>query len=295
MAVEIREPDLSSYEPLVQLRMERVPRLLRPQAEWPFVHADELAIFQARAAYDDGVLAGWGCTVRGTWFPPGIAMVNVTVAHDQERNGVGGALYRTLVATLPDEIETLGTAVDDSDPDSLSIAEKHGYEVIQHGIESELELVDPPEPTAGPGVTFEDVSSLEFDDEEAVDAMLLDSQTNPEAAEGFVSRLADYRKIAAKVDTEIAALARVDGTPAAIIIGEVENGVLGIAYTGVGRAFRGRDLAFALKQYCHRLAADAGATRSHTMNEESNAGIRRVNARLGYQIQGGVYRLRRAR
>ena len=38
-----------------------------------------------------------------------------------------------------------------------------------------------------------------------------------------------------------------------------------------------------------------GATRSHTMNEEGNAGIRRVNARLGYQIQGGMYRLRRAR
>lgn len=75
---------------------------------------------------------------------------------------------------------------------------------------------------------------------------------------------------------EIAALARVDGAPAAIVIGEVEKGVLGIAYTGVGRSYRGRGLAFALKQDAHRMAADAGATVCHTMNEESNAGIRHV-------------------
>jgi len=297
MTVEIREPDLSSYEPLVRLRLDRLPRLRRAQAEWPFVHAEELDVFTVRAAYVDGALAGWGTTVRGTWFPAGIGIVNVSVAREHERQGVGGALYRALVATLPSRIGTIGTAVDDADADSLAIALGHGFEVTQHGIESELELVDLPEPEVAPGITFEDVSSLEFADEEAVEAMLRDSQTNPEAAEGFVSTLSTYREIAAKVELEIAALARVDGAPAALVVGEVENGVLGIAYTGVGRAFRGRGLAFALKQYAHRLAADAGAgaTVCHTMNEESNAGIRHVNAKLGYRVTGGAYRLRRPR
>lgn len=295
MAVEIRVPDLSSYEPLVQLRMARSPRLRRAQAEWPFVHAAELALLEVRAAYVDGALAGWGNALRGTWFPAGIAMVNIGVAREHERNGVGRALFHELVAALPDEIDMLGSAVDDGDAESLEVAMAKGFEVTQHGIESDLDLVDLPTPTPSPGVTLEDVSSLEFADEDAVEAMLRDSQTNPEADEGFVSTLATYREIAAKVDREVAALARVDGTPAGIVIGEVENGAFGIAYTGVGRAFRGRNLAFSLKQYAHLLAVEAGATVCHTMNEESNAGIRRINAQLGYQISGGVYRLRRPR
>jgi len=296
MAVEIRVPDLSSHEPLVRLRMERTPRVRRAQAEWPFVHAAELALLEVRAAYVDGTLVGWGSAVRGTWFPAGIGLVNVTVAPGRERKGTGGALYRELVASLPSEIETIGTAVDDSETESLEIAVGLGFEVTQHGIESELSLVDLPTPTPAAGVTFEEVSALEFADEEAVEAMLRDSQTNPEAAEGFISTLDTYREIAAKVEREVAALARVDGHPAAIVIGEVESSdVFGIAYTGVGRAFRGRNLAFSLKQYSHLLAARAGATVCHTMNEESNAGIRHINARLGYQVTGGAYRLRRPR
>jgi GNAT superfamily N-acetyltransferase len=295
MAVEIREPDLTSYEPLVQLRLERVPRLHRAQAEWGFVHADDLPLFNVHAAYDDGVLAGWVSTVRGTWFPPQLAIVHVTVARAHERKGVGSALFQTAVAALPATIETIGTGVDDTDEESLAIAIGSGFEVTQHGIESELALSDLPEPAPPAGVTFEDVSSLEFPDEEAVEAMLFDSQTNPEAAEGFLSRLADFRKTAAGVERPVSALARVNGVPAAILVGEIDDAVLGIAYAGVGQAFRGRGVAFALKQFGHRLAAEAGATVCHTTNEEKNAGIRLVNSRLGYRVTGGHYRLRRSR
>lgn len=295
MAVEIREPEASSYEQLVRLRMDRLPRIRRPQAEWPFVHAAEMAILELRAAYDDGALVAWGCTLRGPWFPPDLAMVNVVVARGHERQGVGGALYRQLNDLVPDHIATIGSAVDDGETESLAVARGWGFEVTQHGIESELSLVDLPEPKPAPGVTFEDVSSLELADEDAVAAMLRDSQTNPEAEEGFVSTLTTFREIAAKVERPVSALARVDGAPAAIIIGEVDDGVLGIAYTGVGRAFRGRGLAFALKQFEHGLAAEAGATKCHTMNEESNLGIRHVNKQLGYQVVGGSYRIRRRR
>jgi GNAT superfamily N-acetyltransferase len=292
---EIREPDLSSPEPLVRLRMDRLPRVRRSQAEWPFVHADEMAFLEVRAAYVDGVLAGWGSALRGRWFPTDIALLSVTVDRSHERRGIGGALYRELVATLPPEVARLGLAVDDSEPESLAVAQAYGFEVTQHGIESELALVDLPDPRPGAGVTLEEASTLEFPDAEAVEAMVLDSQTNPEAAEGFVSTLGTFREITAKVERPIAALARVDGAPAAIIVGEIEGGVLAIAYTGVGRAYRGRGLAFLLKQYGHRIAADAGATLCHTMNEASNTGIRQVNARLGYRVVGGAYRLRRAR
>ena len=190
----------------MQLKLARSPRTHRSQVEWAFVHADELEMFETRAAYIDGELAGWASTVRGKWFPPGIAMIHVTVAQAHERQGAGGALFRAMVDDLPAEISMIGSAVDDAETDSLEVARAWGFEVTQHGIESELPLVDLPTPEAGPGVTFEDVSSLEFPDEDAVEAMLRDSQTNPEAAEGFLSTLATFREIAAKVQRPISAL-----------------------------------------------------------------------------------------
>lgn len=295
MAIEIRRADFASYDPLVRLRMERVPRLRRAHAEWVFAHADELALADARAAYVDGALVGWVSAVQGTWFPPPLVMIHVTVARSHERRGIGGALFRAVTDDLPAQIVTIGTSVDDADDESLAVAVAHGFRVTQHAIESELDITEVPEAAPPAGVTFEDVSALDFPDEDAVEAMLADSQTNPEAAEGFVTRLADFRRNAAGVERPVSALARVDGAPAAIVVGEVDGDELGIAYTGVGRTFRGRGLAFALKQYVHRLAADAGATVCRTTNEEANLGIRRVNEKLDYRVTGGHYRLRRAR
>ena len=227
--------------------------------------------------------------------PPAIAMVNVTVARAHERAGRGGALYRALVATLPH-----------GDRDDRAGRRRHRARVARDrraptASRSPSTASSPSSPSstcpsrrAGPGVTLEDVCSLEFPDEEAVEAMLLDSQTNPEADEGFVSTLATYREIAAKVE-------RPDRRPGA---GrrrarrdhrrrDRRTACWASPTPASGRAFRGRGLAFALKQYGHRLAADAGATVCYTMNEEANTGIRHVNAKLGYQVIGGVYRLRR--
>ena len=83
--------------------MARLPRVrpgLRPSG--PFIHAGEMAYFEARAAYDDGALVGWGSALRGKWFP--------SEHRDAERDrrasntsgeGVGSELYRALLAALP--------------------------------------------------------------------------------------------------------------------------------------------------------------------------------------------------
>ena len=57
-----------------------------------------------------------------------------------------------------------------------------------------MDLVDLPEPVLPDDVTIEDATGLEFPDADAVEAMLVDSQTNPEAVEsGIITRLADLR------------------------------------------------------------------------------------------------------
>lgn len=296
---EIREGDPSAYEPLVDLELARIPRLRRPYAEFPFVNRDKSNYFHVRTAHVDGELAGWGFALQPDIFPSDFGLVYVVVAAAYGGRGIGRALYDELLATVPETVTIIGTGVDDEDLESKAIAEAHGFIVNQHGIDSEMDLVDLPEPADIDGITYEDVSDLVFPDEEAVEAMLRDSQTNPEAAVGIVSTLDSFRAFAADQDY-IAVLARIDGAPAAIIAGDIEEDadgqrILFIHYTGVGQAFRGRNIGFALKQYAHRVAAERGATRSLTTNEEANAGIRHVNRKLGYRIIGGQYRLRRPR
>ncbi|GAA3814067.1 GNAT family N-acetyltransferase [Nocardioides panacisoli] len=290
---EVRVGDPDDHAPLVDLWLARIPSLRRSEAEFGFVNRDKARYFHLRTAYVGEDLAGWGISAHPSMFPPDFALVNVVVAREHAGRGIGRALYDELLTTVPAAITLLGTAVADDDPESRAIAEAHGFAVTQHGINSELRLVDLPEPVPVPGLTYEDVSDLVFPDEDAVEAMLQDSQTNPEAAAGIRQSLPMFRRFQETQDF-LAVLARLDGAPAAIITGDIDDGVLSIHYTGVGQSFRGRNIGLALKQYAHRLAAERGATASYTTNEEGNAGIRRVNAKLGYEIVGGAYRMRRA-
>ena len=294
--MQISTPDQSTYGAMIDLQLARMHRWERAAAGGLFWQEDIWDYRNFRTAYVDGELAAWGLTARPTTFPPDWAILSVTVAADHEGQGIGTALRASVTATLPDSAGTLVALVDDLDERSLAVAQHWGYAIGQHGITSELDLVDLPEPELPADVTIEDATGLEFPDADAVDAMLVDSQTNPEAVEnGIVSRLADVRIEQAELEHPFAVLARVDGVPAAIITGEIKDAVLLIHYTGVGQAFRGRNLGSLLKQAAHLQAAAAGATRSHTTNEATNAGIRHVNAQLGYRVVAGDYRIRRPR
>ncbi|KAA1419390.1 GNAT family N-acetyltransferase [Nocardioides humilatus] len=294
--MEITTPDPATYSALLDLEVERLPRtertasagLFEPSQIWEYRHF--------RTALVDGDLAAWGFIARPTFFPPDWAILHVFVAAAHEGKGVGTALRAELTSLLPDVVQVLASRVDDLEERSLAVAEHWGYRVEQHGIVSEMALVDLPEPNLPSDLTVEDAADLNFPDEDAVEAMLVDSQTNPEAVQdGIITRLADIRVELAEAGRPFALLARVDGAPAAIITGEIKDEILLIHYTGVGQAFRGRGLAFSLKQEAHVRAAAAGATRSYTTNEASNTGIRHVNAQLGYRIVTGDYRIRRPR
>lgn len=294
--VQITTPDPTTYDAMLDLQLARWHRWERAAATGLFTQVDIWEYRNFRAAYVDGELAGWGFTARPTTFPPDWAILAVTVAAAHEGRGIGTALRAELTATLPDTATTLVSLVDDLDERSLQVARHWGYAVEQHGIRSQMDLVDLPEPVLPGDVTIEDATGLEFPDADAVESMLVDSQTNPEAVEsGIISRLTDLRLEQAEVDHPFAVLARVGGAPAAIITGEIKDAILLIHYTGVGQAFRGRNLGFLLKQAAHLQAAEAGATRSYTTNEAANAGIRHVNQKLGYQVVAGDYRIRRAR
>ena len=294
--MRVVEPPPELHEELFALTVSRVPQMTRTDAAWQVESPEIWTSLTLRAALgEDDRPLGWGWTARGAFMPAGWAAVDVTVAGDHEGCGVASALFTALVPAVPRGTTVLRCSTYDDDARALDVARHWGFEVQTHSINSRLRL-DGPRPEVAPpaGVDVESSAEVRFDDEPAVDAMLLRSQTNPEARAGFTfDGLATFRSMIAPGETPVSVLARVDGAPAAVLYGGVLDGLLYVAYTGVDPAFRGRGLARLVKQQAHRDARTAGAEAAYTNNEERNTAIRRLNADLGYVVESGTYRLQK--
>jgi GNAT superfamily N-acetyltransferase len=288
--VEIHESPASTYDDLVAMWHARCPDLDGFSARnfsmpemWRQVHA--------RTATQDGRRVGWGFAGDPTFAPDGWWMVHVVVPVVVEDHGIGRALYDALRALEPPGTVRVIAQVFDDDDRSLEVATHWGFVQAQHAINSRLPLTDLPEPVLPADVTIDDVPLLEVPDPDGVDAMLLASQTNPEASMARPLELAEQQEQAAAFAVPTGHVLRVDGAPAGICQGEVEDGVLQIVYTGIHPDHRGRGLARLLKQHAHRYGAARGATESRTNNEATNTGIRHVNESLGYRRVSGTRRL----
>lgn len=294
------DPDEVRVVPLPQSRQHeavdlvcaRLPHTTRGEAGW---HFDAPEVFDGLASVEavdrHGVMLGVGLTGHPRFAPEGRSFQRVVVARDNEGRGVGRAIRRALLERLPAGTTDLVTGTFDDEPRSLDIAGHWGFVVEEHAIESELDLSELPTPAPPPGVTLHVVPDLVFDDAEDVERMLLASQTNPEAAQGWLFDLGKLRALFSDNEIPVCVVARVDGVPAAITVGGVSDATLMIAYSGVGPEHRGRGLMSLVKQRAHLAARDVGATVSRTANEEHNHGIRRINASLGYVVHSGVYRM----
>jgi len=296
--VRVEEPGPERYDDLVDLSVARMPKVGRPLFTWQFEAPEAFPwIVRRMAVDDDGRLLGWGFVTHRAADPEGWFMANVTVDAAAEGSGAGSALAAALRAELPADVVRISARTTADEVRSLEIAAHWGLLVQQRSISSRLPLVDLPEPAPPPGVTIEDASDLAFSDEAAVETMLRASLTNPEARAGQVITLAGQRVVAAAAEHWLTALVRVNGAPAAICTGDLdmESRTLFIGYTGVDPVFRGRGLARLAKQWMHRAGADRGATVAQTTNAEHNAGIRALNAELGYEVDLAWVWLYRAR
>ena len=278
----------------VDLVCGRQRHVTRAEAGWVFEAPEVFQGLTALEAVDrHGAMLGVGFTAHPKFAPEGRSLVRVIVAREHEGRGVGRTLRAALLERLPAGTTTLISGSYDDDPRALEVARHWGFEILEHSIESALDLTNLPEPEPPAGVTVHDVSGLAFDDPDDVERMLLASQTNPEAAQGWVFDLEKLAAVRSDNEVPIGVMARVDGVPAAITFGGVADATLMIAYSGVDPAFRGRGLMALVKQQAHLAAREAGATLSRTSNEEHNHGIRRINADLGYIVRNGFFRMSR--
>ena len=287
--IRLRE---NRFDEVVDLSCARLPHLSRNEAGWMLEAGDViqgLALVGALDRHDR--LVGFAATGHPSFAPEGRSFLRVIVGREHEGRGIGASLRTAALELVPDGTTTVITGVYDDEPRGLEVARHWGFGLDEHAIESELALVDLPEPVLPDGVRLDEVPDFGFKDRDVVDAMVVRSQTNPEAELGWVFDLDKLATFVRPKETPICVLARVDGAPAGITVGTVGDGVLTIAYSGIDPPLRGRGLMKLVKQQAHLAAARVGATVCRTNNEEHNAGIRRVNAELGYVVTSGVYRM----
>lgn len=288
--MEIREISDVPVDEVAALVTGRLPLLdaglVRSTLDPPQPH--QRHYLEARG--DDGVLAGMAFTIKPRPMPEGWRMVMVLTASGLGGQGLGARLWTAVRQLVDPRAELLVTFVMDGDDPGAAAAASWGFTTVQHSVTSELDLTGlaPVPADAGDGIRLETCDDLRFDDEEAVDAMLVASQTNPEAEAGMVMTLEQLRRPDQQGQQTLAVIARVGEHPAAFSVGVADGEELHVHYTGVDPAYRGRALARRTKEFLHGHAASRGVRVAITDNEDNNAGIRHVNQQLGYRIRSGV-------
>ena len=245
----------------------------------------------------DGRVVGLATVGRIYVFPAEYPALwaSVVVAPDARRQGTGGALLRAVSERAYAAGKTgLHLRAWEHRPEGIAFLEHRGFSELERARMVRLELAGLPTPTIAmpDGVLLTDLAARP-DLVVGVHAVALEVFDDiPGGDEPMaVGDLAEFR--ARDVD-------RPGILPEAFMIAvdEVSDEVVGYAcllmtpgsvtvawhdMTGVLRAWRGRGIAMALKRATIAWAIQHGLTALETGNDEANAGMRAVNARLGYQ------------
>ena len=236
-----------------------------------------------------GALAGVSFARTASNLPEGAAFAMVSTHADLGGRGLGSRLFSAMLADLEDDVNRLVTCVLADDQVSLAVARHWGFQEAQLSITTSVFLTRTAAPELIADVTIEVCDDLAFDDDEAVDAMLLATQTNPESELGLTLRLASLRETPAPGQRPVAVLTRFEGRPAAISFAVADADQMHVVYTGVDPELRGRGLGLLTKQVLHTHARDLGIRIALTDNDECNTGMRRVNDQLGYTRHSSWY------
>jgi mycothiol synthase len=238
---------------------------------------------------EDGVILGSGVGAIFAYRARRVVTL-ITVLAGERRRGAGTALYEAISRWAGERgIRELEVSVSGNDPESLSFAQRRGFtEERRHtGLVLSLAGMSPPQVRPPAGI---EIVTWAQRPELARGMYEVDLETHPDipgfedfAAEPFEDWMAHHMR-------------RPTDSPEATFIALADEEVVGFAklsltaptaaghsMTAVRRAWRGRGIARALKETEIAWALANGYTELHTSNEERNAPIKRLNARLGYR------------
>jgi mycothiol synthase len=251
----------------------------------------------ARFLAEDGGTAVGAATVGRIYvYPPEFPDLwgSVVVLPEAQRRGIGSELLRTISAHARSAGKSaLHIRATEGQPEGIAFLRSHGFEEYERARMVRLHLAGSRTPTVDPPDGLLLTSLEERPDlvagvhEVAVEALPDIPGGDPIAA----GDLAEFRardvdrpsipaggfRIAVETDTD-----RVVGYASLIFV----PGSTTVAWhdmTAVLREWRGRGVAGALKRATIRWAIDHGLEALETGNDEDNAPMQAVNARLGYR------------
>ncbi|MEU8260792.1 GNAT family N-acetyltransferase [Micromonospora sp. NPDC048999] len=233
----------------------------------------------------DGQVIGWASAYRnGQTSTPDVGEVSTLHVHPAHRGrGVGTALLDTALGHL--RVVGARRVRTWSQPGSLPFARRHGFTPSRELRYSALDLrPTPPMPEPPPGVRLLPAAEVDPRRIYQVDAeSSLDEPGDiPTDAMGYDTwRYEVWDNLG--LDRDASTVAEVDGTPTAISLVIRDGDRMWSGYTGTVPAHRGRGLARLAKQAALHRAATAGVRTAYTSNDEANAPMLAVNARLGYR------------
>jgi mycothiol synthase len=254
----------------------------------------------------DGVAIGAASTGRIYMYEASYERywLNLAVLPEARRQGAGSALWAAVSGVARKAGKTgLQTSVSEAQAAGLEFLRHRGFEVVERAKMVELDLSRLTAPDVAPPAGFEITALAERPE--------LAAALHPVAIEAYADIPATDEPVSAGTPEEFLARdVHRDGIPAggfAIAVETATGRVAGWAsllfkpgsrtvawheMTAVGRAFRGRGVATALKRATIRWAIEHGLETLETGNDEENAPMRAVNRRLGYQPIPDVLALR---
>ncbi|MEU7590064.1 GNAT family N-acetyltransferase [Micromonospora sp. NPDC049230] len=236
------------------------------------------------AEADDRVV-GWVSAERiGTTSTADVGGINLLHVHpEHRRRGIGTA----LLTAATDYLRPLGVrrvramAL----PDALPFASRHGYEPSREVRYSALDLNPAPAlPEPPPGVRLRPIAEVDPHLLYAADVASAVDEPNdvPVDAKSYQSWQYDVWDNLG-LDKTASVAAEVDGVVVAFSLVKRDGDRMWSDYTGSVPAYRGRGLARLAKTAALHRAAANGVRVAYTSNDEANAPMLAINARLGYR------------
>jgi mycothiol synthase len=236
-----------------------------------------------------------GCGVAtGTSFA-GRRFVTVAVASRHRRRGLGSTLLGLCLehARALDGETAVSFVWEDCAP-GLAFAERHGFTEFERGVELECPLGDEGEvPVPPAGIEIAELASEHYDG-----AYEIWTEGVADMPSAEPSTPMTYERWLAKAQAQELVLVALEGeTVVGFAALEERNRAAGVAendLTTVRRSHRRRGIGEALKRTQLARARKLGYRSVVTGTDEENAGMRRLNEKLGYRPRPATIMVRRS-
>ena len=238
-----------------------------------------------------GTVVGTAFARRQRWLRPGWLHADVRVDPTHRGMGIGSGLRARVEATIDPDVALFATVACD-DPRSLAIARAWGLEPFQIAVSMLCDLrTSPVGPASCPGIAVRAHRSLDDVDLDALDTLMRSADTSPEVGAFMSTGLASMPDPWHPV---VVVAHDATGRPIGLCLADrIDRTRWHVRFTGVIPTERGHGTGRMMKTHIHKLAGAESVKVVTTTNAYENAGVRALNASLGYVVIGARWRLRR--